>query len=171
LDRPLQVLLLDRSILWTHKCRFFPENASTAWMKKLASRHDLGWHDLSDSRALAEMFADNADDSVASWQTNDGAEVQVLEPIEPENIVAAWVERADLVERVKADLGQLPFGAPRICVGDFSGECPFENIFIQAEREVAEIREEFSTDDCGHDAYLSDGVSLTAGRKMLGLDK
>jgi hypothetical protein len=170
------VLLLDRSILWTHDCRFFPENASTTRMSKPAS-----YGNLSGPEAFADMFADADDGNGVSRRakycipdhrpTNDGAEVQVMQAIEPEHILSAWVQRADLVERVMAEMAVLPSWNGEVRVAPFCGNCPFENVHIEAERELAETYEEFRVGEFGEDVYLGDGVYLSADSKLRGLDE
>jgi len=170
------ILLLDRSILWTHDCNFFSENASTTRMKKRARD---GW--LGEPAAFERMFEDRTDGggkSVRSKQgmpddqpTDPGAEVQVLGPIDPKLIVGAWVERTELVERVRADLSRLPQDPCVVRVAPFSGECPFDNMQrlpSQAQREMARIYNEFSVDEHGSDAYLSDGVYISPDGRLRG---
>jgi hypothetical protein len=170
------VLLIDRSVLWTHGCNFFSESASKTWMKKRARGGKLG-----EPAAFEKMFEDWTDGDGKSvrlkWgrpdcqPTDSGAEVQVLEPIDPKLIVGAWVERDDLVERVRADLGRLPQGACEVRVGGFSRECPFDNMQLlprQAQSEMAEIYGEFSADEHGDDAYLCDGVYVGSDGRLHG---
>ncbi|MFP2895016.1 DarT ssDNA thymidine ADP-ribosyltransferase family protein [Corallococcus sp. 4LFB] len=171
------ILLIDRSILWTHGCNFFSESASKTWMKKQARG---GW--LGEPAAFERMFEDRTDEDgksvrvkrgVPEYQTTDsGAEVQVLKPIAPDLIVGAWVERDDLVERVRADPNRLPQGACEVRVSDFSGECPFDNLLLrprQARSEMAEVYDEFSADEHGGDAYLSDGVYVSSDGRLRGV--
>ncbi|RWJ74644.1 MAG: DUF4433 domain-containing protein [Mesorhizobium sp.] len=108
------VLLLDPSILWTHNCRFLSRNAARRAMKE--HRGFLGgpW-------GFSQMFLDDLPPPLfkgTSYRLETGipdflttcpdAEVQVLEPIAPETIFHAWVERSDLAEAVQAELDRLP---------------------------------------------------------------
>jgi hypothetical protein len=51
--------------------------------------------------------------------TSPDAEVQVLEPIAPEAIFHAWVERSDLAEAVQAELNRLPGPERDVSVQEF----------------------------------------------------
>lgn len=173
------VLLIDRSLLWMLDCNFFSENASTKEMKYQAGRRWLNKPD--DFERMFQDWRESNGDSgrfkrgIPDCQPSDpGAEVQVLEPIPPKLIVGAWVERADLVERVRADLARLPDGEREVRVGAFSGECPFTNMQLNAalaQQEMAEIYDEFSADQDGADAYLVDGVYVSSDRTLRGLGK
>lgn len=108
------VLLLDPSILWTHNCRFLCLNAATRVMRQ--HRGFLGgpW-------GFSQMFLDDMPPPLfkgTSYRLETGipdflttypdAEVQVLNPIAPEAILHAWVERRDLAEAVQLELNRLP---------------------------------------------------------------
>jgi hypothetical protein len=105
------VLLLNPSILWTHSCRFYYENAGTNEM--LYRRPYLGG-----SNAFSRMFMDECRTSRftgTSYRAETGipdyfttypdAEVQVLQPIHPDLIVGAWVwENENLAIKVQEQL-------------------------------------------------------------------
>lgn len=168
------ILLLDRRILWTLRCNFFSENASRNWMKRQARSGSL-----SEPDALERMFEDWEMNGQSARQimgkpsylpTNDGAEVQILEPIDPKFIVGAWVEQAELIEPVNVVLSQLPQGACDVRVGGFYSECPFDNRQIlrhQAQVELAGVYNEFSVDDYGGGVYLSDGMYVTCDGRLV----
>jgi hypothetical protein len=157
------VLLLDRSVLWTRRCRYYPENASKGWMKKQARRGILERPD-----AFFDMFSDAEHRSKYGipdhLPTSKGAEVQVLEPIEQRYILGAWVDHPRWVERVRADLAPLPHPGFEVRLGDFSGDCPFENwglLRLEARREAMEIYNEFAPDDSGEDVYLCKDLTVS----------
>ncbi|WP_315923217.1 DarT ssDNA thymidine ADP-ribosyltransferase family protein [Mesorhizobium sp. SP-1A] len=101
------IILLDPSILWTHRCRFLCRNAGKKEIKN--HRGFLGgpW-------GFSEIFTEDGRPSGMpnSLPTYPDAEVQVYEPILPEMILEAWVDRPDYAEVVQAELNRLP-GAER----------------------------------------------------------
>jgi hypothetical protein len=151
------VLLLDRSVLWTHQCRFYPETASKTWMKKQARLRNL-----ENSRAFSKMFS-SLDGGVRQGTpdylpTDDGAEVQVLEHIPQMCILGAWVSHPGSSGFVRASLASLPNPRFEVRAGDFSGQCPFGSLSplaMEARREMQEIQEELVVDDLGVFGYPS----------------
>lgn len=101
------VLLLDPSILWTHRCRFLNRNAGRREVKNHTGFLGGPW-------GFNEMFAKDGRPSgmPECLTTYPDAEVQVFEPILPEMILEAWVDRPDFAETVQAELDRLP-GAER----------------------------------------------------------
>ena len=157
------VLLLDRSVLWTHRCRYYPENAAKRWMKRQARSGVLERPD-----AFFDMFSGVEHRSKYGipdlLPTDEGAEVQVLEPITQGYILGAWVNHSGWVERVRADLASLPHPGFEVRVGDFSGVCPFENwgvLRLEAHREMREIYDEFAPDDSEEDVYLCKDLTVS----------
>ncbi len=157
------VLLLDRSVLWTHRCRYYPENASTSWLKKQTRRGVLEHPD-----SFFHMFSGVEHRSKYRipdhLPTDKGAEVQVLDPINQGHILGAWVDHPKWVERVRTDLASLPHPQFEVRIGDFSGDCPFENwglLKLAARRERMEIAAEFAPDDLGEDVYLCKDLTVS----------
>nr|WP_256476570.1 DarT ssDNA thymidine ADP-ribosyltransferase family protein [Siccirubricoccus soli] len=108
------VLLLDPSILWTHRCVFHRRNAATKDMRDHRGRRDGPW-------GFSEMFSDKhrppmfkgesyrAETGIPSFlPTYPDAEVQVFDPILPDLIQGAWVDQEDLAKAVQEQLDQLP---------------------------------------------------------------
>jgi hypothetical protein len=97
-------LVLSSKILWTHDCLFSWRNAT-----KKDIRDHRGWR--GGPWAFTEMFvgSNEARNGLARCEPTDlGAEVQVLEPIAPDCILGAFVERPEMVEPVQAVLECLP---------------------------------------------------------------
>lgn len=101
------VLVLDPSILWTHRCRFLYRNAGKSELKRRTSFLGGPW-------GFCQIFANDGRLSGMPdcLPTYPDAEVQVFEPILPELILEAWVDRLDFAEAVQAELDRLP-GAER----------------------------------------------------------
>ena len=98
------ILVLSSHILWTHDCLFSWRNPA-----KKDIRDHRGWR--GGPWAFTEMFvaSNEARDGVARCEPTDlEAEVQVLEPIAPDCILGAFVERPKMVEPVQAVLECLP---------------------------------------------------------------
>jgi hypothetical protein len=98
------ILGLSSEILWTHNCLFSWCNAA----KKEIIDHK-GWR--GGPRAFIEMFGGSNQSRsglVQGYPTDIEAEVQVLDPIAPDYIVGAIVDRPKMVEPVQAVLGCLP---------------------------------------------------------------
>jgi hypothetical protein len=97
------VLVLSPKILWTHNCRFSWRNAA----KKEIKNH-VGWR--GGPWAFSKMFDGSNEEREGferCYTTDPDAEVQVLEPIAPDFILAAIVERPELLQPVQAVLGRL----------------------------------------------------------------
>jgi hypothetical protein len=118
------VLLLDPSILWTHRCRFNWCNAAKTEMK--AHRGFLGgpWgFDQMFSEAPHPQFEGTSyrvETGIPNYlTTRPDAEVQVFEAIAPQAILHAWVDRLDLAHDVQAELNRLSGQERDVCVGEF----------------------------------------------------
>lgn len=130
------VLLLDRSIFWTHPCRFLSLNAARKAMKEHRGRLDGHW-------AFLQMFSNDARPSRYEGgdyresmgippylTTRPEAEVQVFSPISPEAILGAWVERPEHGLAVEAELARIADGRPRaVAVRSFAPR--FSNDYAQ----------------------------------------
>lgn len=106
------VLALSPSILWTHECRFYPRNAARREM--LRHRGFIGgpW-------AFSQLFADTSPQGFVgasyrsetqipdSMTTYSEAEIQVMEPIDPEHIIGAWVSDLELAPFVQEHLDRI----------------------------------------------------------------
>jgi len=106
------ILFIQPSVLWTHDCRFHCRNAASREM--LSRRGFTGgpW-------AFSEMFSDNSPPGFAgrSYRVETGisdclttrsdAEVQVLEPVDPNHILGAWVNAPRFAEEVQRDLNRI----------------------------------------------------------------
>lgn len=120
---PWVVLVIDPRILWENDCLFHRCNA--------ASNAEMNWRGyLGGPFGLQRMFWETDEkrrDTPALFKGQDyrgetclppylptlsEAEVQVLNPIPPGHIKAAWVENEYLVEQARAKLSRLP-GPPR----------------------------------------------------------
>lgn len=119
------VLLLDPSILWTHRCRFCSRNAARKEIKEHRGRLDGPW-------GFGQMFSDtepNHGTHVASYRAATGipdcqptypdAEVQVFGGIAPEMIVRARTDRRGVAEFVQSELNRLPGYERDVCVYEF----------------------------------------------------
>lgn len=94
------ILVLSPEILWKYSCRFCWCNAARREIKDHRGWREGPW-------AFAEMFAGSNDARsglAPSYPTDPEAEVQVLECIAPKYILAAVVDRPELVEPVRAIL-------------------------------------------------------------------
>lgn len=109
------VLVLSAEILWSLDCRFCWCNAA----KKEIKEH-RGWR--GGPWAFHQMFV-GSDEARSGLErccpTDPEAEVQVLEPISPEYILGAIVDRLEMVEPVQAILNALPGGQRPVIVDDF----------------------------------------------------
>lgn len=98
------VLVLPSYILWTHYCRFSWRNAGKREIRDRRGHRSGSW-------AFEEMFAGSDEDRsglLLRYTTDIEAEVQVLQPIAPDCILGAIVERPELVEPVRTILSLLP---------------------------------------------------------------
>lgn len=104
-------LLLDSSILWTHRCRFLFGNAGTREITR--HRRYLGgpW-------GFSRMFAgdDRSPGLSRHLPTNADAEVQVFDPIPPDRILGALVDVPDIAEAVQAELDRLTGAERDVCI-------------------------------------------------------
>lgn len=102
------LLVLDPEILWTHSCRFCWTNAGRREIKSKRGFRGGPW-------AFSKMFDGDAQErsGLEPWHPTDPeAEVQVLEAIAPQYIIAAIVESEGLVDYVQTTLNLLK-GEPR----------------------------------------------------------
>jgi len=119
------VLLLDPSILWTHRCRFCWRSAASREILDRRSYLEGPW-------AFGRMFADDEPPQSyngSSYRGETGipdclptypdAEVQVLNAIDPGLIVEAWVDRRDHAEEIDGLLAGLPGGERDVCIAPF----------------------------------------------------
>ena len=98
------ILVLSSHILWTHCCRFSWRNAAKREIRDRRGHRSGPW-------AFEEMFAGSDEDRsgcTPCYPTDIEAEVQVLQPIAPDCILWAIVERPELVEPVRTILALLP---------------------------------------------------------------
>jgi hypothetical protein len=98
------VLVLPSSILSTHCCRFSWRNPAKREIRDRRGYRSGSW-------AFEEMFAGSDKDRSGlplCRPTDIQAEVQVLQPIDPDCILGAIVERPELVEPVRTILALLP---------------------------------------------------------------
>jgi len=97
------ILLLDASILWTHRCRFLRRNGG-----KRAVLNHTGY--LGGPWGFSQMFSgeDRPSGIPDRLTTYPDAEVQVFDPISAEMILEAWVDRPELADAVQAELNRLP---------------------------------------------------------------
>lgn len=118
------VLILSSSIIWTHDCIFNARNAAKKEMYERRSFVCGPW-------AFEAMFQDSSSqpgyraehDLPLCLPTFPDAEVQVLEPIHPSNILEAWVSDEAFQPVVRKELDRLTAldGKQRnIVVEDFS---------------------------------------------------
>ena len=119
------VLSLHPSILWTHNCRFCWRNAAKKEIVDHRGRMDGAW-------AFDRMFADNGPQRFVGdsyrmetqipncLTTSSDAEIQVMEPIAPAHIIAAWVSEAALAPSVQGHLNLLDGPERDVVVQDFA---------------------------------------------------
>lgn len=122
------VLLLEPSILWTHWCRFLRRSGGSNLMKNHRGRLDGPW-------GFEQLFADPAGERPRSFSGTDyrtetqiptflptypDAEVQVLQPIAPDLICGAWVEKLEIAQAVQDELNRLPGDERTTWVRSFS---------------------------------------------------
>jgi hypothetical protein len=93
------VLRLKPEVLWKKSCLFCTSNAASSDVVRLPIKQRLG------SQALEKMFGDNEDFTLGSqtqiptsFPTNPQAEVLVLNPIEPNYFIDAFI---DIGERIQ----------------------------------------------------------------------
>lgn len=97
------VLVLPAEILWTHSCVFCWCNAALGEIKKHPGWRGGPW-------AFRKMFDGSIEERQnlpPSYPTDLGAEVQVMEPIAPDYILGAVVDRDEMIAPVQAILSQL----------------------------------------------------------------
>lgn len=130
------VLLLDRSILWTHACKFLFANAARNEMKRHRGRLDGPW-------AFSRMFSDELRPrrfSGTSYRaetcipecltTRPEAEVQVFGAVPATAILHAWIDRHDHAGLVQEQLSRILDGRERtVTVQEFAPR--FANDFAQ----------------------------------------
>jgi hypothetical protein len=107
------VLVLPSEILWTHDCVFCWCNAALGEIKKHSGFRGGPW-------AFRKMFEGNAEERQnlpPSFPTNPGAEVQVMEPIAPEHILGAVVDRQQMLAPVEQILNWLGGHRPVVVEG------------------------------------------------------
>src|SRR3546814_453269 len=106
------ILAIQPSVLWTHDCRFNCRNAATREMQGRRGFTGGPW-------AFSEMFDYTPPPSFAGHSyridtgipecltTRSDAEVQVLNPIDPDLILGAWVDDSRFAEEVQGELNRL----------------------------------------------------------------
>lgn len=112
------ILVLPVSILWTHACRFCWRNAATNEIRNHRGFRGGPW-------ALSQMFVGDDETRTGlkrSWPTDPEAEVQVLEPIDPGQILGAVVGRSTDAEPVRAMLNSLPGQGRQVVVQHFGSD-------------------------------------------------
>lgn len=122
---PWVILLLDPSILWTHRCRFHARNAATKEMKHHRGRLDGPWafdrmfsEDFRHHRFSGGCYRDETE-IPDCLPTRPDAEVQVFDPIDPTAIIHAWADRLDVGRAVQEELNRLPGAERDVTVGPF----------------------------------------------------
>lgn len=122
------VLMLEPSILWTHRCRFLRRSGASNLMKEHRGRLDGFW-------GFTQLFSDPAGERPQTFSGTDyraethipsflptypDAEIQVLQPIAPNLICGAWVGRPGIAQAVQDELDRLPGTKRPTCVQPFS---------------------------------------------------
>jgi hypothetical protein len=107
------ILLLEPSILWTHRCRFYARNAALNEMKWHRGRLDGPWafnrmysNDFAPARHNGADY--RSDTGIPSCLTTcPDAEVQVFDRISPEMIIHAWTDTMPVARVVQDQLNRL----------------------------------------------------------------
>jgi len=120
------VLLLEPSILWTHRCRYLPRNAASREVINHRGRMDGPW-------AFERLFSDEfrhhrfggtdyrSETGLPDClPTRPDAEVQVFDPVAPEAIIHAWTDRMTVGLAVQEAMNSLPGEERDVTVGEFA---------------------------------------------------
>lgn len=109
------ILVISAEILWSHRCIFCWRNAA-----RNEIRNHRGWR--GGPWAFSKMFdgRDGAANSLPmNYPADPEAEVQVLDPIAPNHILGAVVNKSRMVEPVREMLRDLLGDSPSVAVEDF----------------------------------------------------